>query len=171
MKEEYWYWLSPDNPTSRRYKTLENCRKRVLEPRICHTWNLLYLWMKPVNSFHWSGELELGFLLWVTGSILTDRLCSGYRQCSAKIPRILFPLSPIACSPSASNGPYPWHSSEDRSQATGAALLVCSEGQNCLGFISSPGQALANHLSVHHEHEAQPPCLELDKSWGIFYTS
>ena len=111
--------------TPREYETLDNCRKRVLEPRIYHSWNLPYLWMEPANSFYWLGQWELGFLMHVTESILTDRPFSGHSQCSTKIPLdSFFYFSPIS---SASNGLYLWHSSEDDFQATRAALLVCSE--------------------------------------------
>lgn len=68
----------------------------------------------------------------------------------------------------ASNGLYLWHFSEDCSQAIGAALLIHSENQKCLQFISSQGQALANHLPVH-KRVAQSPCLDLEKVRGLFY--
>lgn len=86
--------MSLDKSTSWGYKTLKNCRKGVLGPRICYIWNLPFLWMKPVNSFYWLVQLELSFLLHVTESILTDRLCTGHRQCSAKSLGIPFPFSP-----------------------------------------------------------------------------
>lgn len=91
-----------------------------------------------MNSLYWLGQLELGFLLHVTESILIDRPFSGHSQCSTKIaldsffysPLPLLLLLPMACT---SDIPL-------RTVFRTLELL----GLFALGFTSSPGQALAS---------------------------
>lgn len=129
---------------------------------IYHVWNLPDLWMEPVNSFDWLEQLELGFLLHITESILTDRPCRGRRQCPARIPWISFSIPPTFCAPFFFQWPVPL------TLFTGLLELVCFFTQRTKSeHTSSPGQAFANHLPVD-KHEAQHPRPE--RPCGIFYT-